>query len=203
MALLNKVLEVHETNSEVIELLADISVTSPSTIFTFDDGLYSNWKHIQDLINLPNKKIFYISTGITNPDNKPDQNPEVVHCADAHKLYFNDSNLGKVNYMNWNQIRALAKLDNCFIGMHGHMHINPNNYKSFNDKIPAYKKDIREMLDIFERELPGIEYWKYFQYPYNAFDPMYSSILEIELINRNLCKSETFFSRDKIQKIEQ
>lgn len=193
---------IHEINQNIMNTLKKISSSAPQDIFTFDDGLYSNWLYIDDLIKLPNQKIFYISTDIVNPQH--DCHASFITCSDAHKEYFQYPIKGRKNYMTWDMIRDILKEDNCFIGMHGNKHLNPRDYKGFIDKVPAYKDDIKNMLNIFAIELPDYNFYDFFQPPYNHMDPIYNSILSIELNVRGFSSNyNTFYERiDLINLVE-
>lgn len=190
MALLNikhnNVWNFHEINSDIMNTIEVISAILPDDILTFDDGLYSCWQFIDRLRALPNKKIFYITTDIVNTSG--DINPEFIRCHDAHRNYFNNSFEGQKHYMSWDNIRAISKMGNCFIGMHGAQHLNPANFKGFKYKISPFKIDVQSMITTFQKELPDYNFSQYFQPPYNAHDPIYESILTLELAAAGLNK---------------
>lgn len=115
----------------------------PDLTLTFDDGLYTQYMHGR---NLPNKKIFFISTNIIC---KGPQSSEFIHCADAHKKAFSGN---KENYMTVSQIRELHDAG-CEIGGHSHFHQNLRELRSMVDQVDHMKMDTDLMMEWFDEKL--------------------------------------------------
>lgn len=109
-----KILEIHEIRPEFLDL--DLSGFD---IFTFDDGLYTQYQYHEYFAGFGKQMIFFISTDIICPDLKT-QNTELISCYNAHELYF--KNQDKSHYMTIDQIKELSK--HYTIG--GHTHTHPN-----------------------------------------------------------------------------
>lgn len=110
------VVEIHEMNDETIRKI--LSLPKKDLVLTFDDGLYTQYKYLDDLLSIHVPKYFFISTNIVC-SRFTEQSKEYIHCADAHKKAFSGN---KENYMTWSQIKTIEKMSNCFIGGHSHFH---------------------------------------------------------------------------------
>ena len=54
-----RIIMIHEVDKRILDILRKKS--NSNDIFTFDDGLYSNYKYIEELTKFPNKKIFFFT----------------------------------------------------------------------------------------------------------------------------------------------
>ena len=106
------VLMIHEFEEKFLDLPLE------KYILTFDDGLYSQYRFLEELKKIKTEKYFFISSNIICPENQK-QNDESICCEKAHIKAFNKN---YINYMKWSQIKEIDKVDNCFIGCHGHSH---------------------------------------------------------------------------------
>jgi len=183
-----KIIEIHEINSEIIKKIVDLDLQN--CILTFDDGLQSQWKYIDDLVALDVPKYFFISTDIVC-EKHSEQSTEFISCSEAHKKAFKNN---KENYMTWSQIKVISKLPNCNIGGHSDRHqlyqISPlkDLYKNLID-------DTKNMLKKFKDNNIKIDS---FCFPYNED---YDDLYKIIVIKEGLC--ETYGrGRIKIEEIE-
>lgn len=140
-------------------------------ILTFDDGLYSQYFHLDFFKKLNTPKIFFISTDIICPEEKK-QNHDFPSCASAHEDFFKNGNTS--NYMKWSQIHEIANSPQCFIGGHSHAH-HRNQDLSIKSLFEALKIDTQKMMDAFKRENLSIEH---FCFPYNKEHVLYKEILK-------------------------
>ena len=131
---------------------------------TFDDGLYTQYHHLDRIRSIETDKIFFISTGIIATENT-EQSATFIKSHVAHRDFFKCGDLS--HYMKWSQIQEIHHTPDCYIGGHSHGHI----YK------PTLKQiihDTNRMIDMFNKH--NIEITS-FGFPYNDELPMYRSIL--------------------------
>lgn len=140
-------------------------------ILTFDDGLYSQYFHLDFFKKLNTPKIFFISTEIICPEEQK-QNSDFLPCAKAHEEFFKNGDAS--NYMKWSQVHEIANTPQCFIGGHSHAH-HKNQDLSIKELFGALKVDTLKMMDTFKRENLAIEH---FCFPYNKEHPLYKEILK-------------------------
>ena len=90
-------------------------------ILVFDDGLYNHYLWFKKIrVKFPDiMMVFAISTGIICPDYEIQDDME---SPEAHELWFKHKS--KIGFMNMTQIAEISMTKNCFIGVHGHNHIN-------------------------------------------------------------------------------
>lgn len=172
--LMQKVLCFHEMHDKM-QIPTDC-------IATFDDGLYTQYKHGKNLPNL--EKIFFISTKFICSGT---QSTKFIRCEDAHKKAFAGN---YENYMTKEQILELLE-SGCMIGGHSHSHTNLNNFSTLREKIDHIKQDTEQMLEWFETNL----HFKplRFCFPYNDdADAIYTSIL------RNQYGFSHFYGKERI-----
>lgn len=149
MESMERVIMIHEVNPEILNTLR--TKTTKDDIFTFDDGLYSNYKYLDELLEFPNKKIFFFSTAIVRPEIMQARS-EVIHCADAHRILSNWSKMGLDNYMSLTELKEINTKTNCFIGVHGHKHIEimgsslPRSLVIFNEELKENTKELLRVL---------------------------------------------------------
>jgi hypothetical protein len=148
-----KVLMVHEIEDWMLEL--DLSFFD---VITFDDGLFSQFKHHKHFLKFNKPLFFFISSDIVC---EGEQNEDLISCSGAHKKYF-EKNL-KENYMTWEQITIIYNTPNCFIGGHSHTHPNLRN-ESIKNQVITAKKEVELMLETFNSKNISISS---FAYPYN------------------------------------
>ena len=151
---------IHEFEERYLDLPLE------NYILTFDDGLYSQYKYINELFKINTTKIFFISSDIVCPENQ-EQDDSLVSCIDAHNSAF--IGLYK-DYMKWSQIRQINKDENCIVGCHSHSHI----YNVVSDT-HAMIRDTREMSRVFKHKLGHLP--KHFCFPYNIESQTYRGIL--------------------------
>lgn len=109
-----KVLMIHEVKDWMLKL--DLSEYD---ILTFDDGLFSQYRHYKHFLKFGKPMYFFISTKIIC--NEPRQQPLcAISSADAHSEYFAYDT--KRYFMTWDQIKEINNTTNCFIGGHSHTH---------------------------------------------------------------------------------
>lgn len=133
---------------------------------TFDDGLYTQYLYGRDL---PNKKIFFISTNIICDGPQSD---EFIRAADAHVKAF-DGN--KENYMTVEQIRELREMG-CEIGGHSHFHKDLNTFSTLVKKAQHIREDTERMLSWFSINLQYLPVSFCFPYNYD-FQGLYAGLL--------------------------
>ena len=153
-------LMIHEFQEKYLDLPLE------KYMLTFDDGLYSQYKYINELFKINTTKIFFISSDIVCPENQ-EQDDSLVSCIDAHNSAF--TGLYK-DYMKWSQIRQIDKDENCVVGCHSHSHI----YNIISD-INTMLRDTRTMTQVFNQKLGYIP--QHFCFPYNIESHMYRCIL--------------------------
>ena len=100
----NNIVMIHEVTDDVLNVNL-----SNFDILTFDDGLYTQYIHLNHFLQYNKPMYFFISTGIVCPDNVI-QSTEPIHCEDAHEKSRN-GNLE--NYMNWKQIQTIYNTPLC------------------------------------------------------------------------------------------
>ena len=183
MALL---INIHEINQRIMKKIIKVC-SDPETILTFDDGLFSQFVFLDELLKLPNKKYFYISTFFIHDSSETQE--KFMPCAEAHQLAKETNN--KKYYMTWDQIKIINSSENCFIGMHGHLHIDPDNFnkKDYFGNDWSYKKDVTTMIDKFDQHIKGVNN---FAWPYNKKDELYLAYLT------SINKQEPYIFYDRI-----
>lgn len=154
------ILMIHEFKERFLDLPLE------KYILTFDDGLYTQYKFLEELKKIKTKKYFFISSGIVCPENLK-QSGELICCERAHTKAFKGD---YTNYIKWSQIKEIDKLDDCFIGCHSHFH----DIKTA-DCVECIIPDNRYMLEDFSKNLGYIP--KYFCFPYNKRTLLYETIL--------------------------
>lgn len=133
-------------------------------ILTFDDGLYTQYKFISQLLEVNSPKFFFISTNIVNESDI--QTSDFITCSAAHDLHFEHDD--RRYYMTWEQIKEINSLPDCEIGGHGHNHLRDMDLK-------CMIEDTNNMMYTFkENNITP----RSFCFPYNTEKPMYRSILQ-------------------------
>jgi len=122
---IDNIIMIHEVNENILDILKTNIDIFKNTVFTFDDGLYSQFYYYSEINKLfpYNPKIFFISTDIIA--NSHDEQILNISCQEAHNLYF--TNNDKKAFMNIEQIKILLCSKNCIIGGHGHKHLHAIN----------------------------------------------------------------------------
>lgn len=162
-----KILECHEIPKDID--LDDYNLEDYD-VFTFDDGLYSQYLNVEKFLKYNKPMYFFISTGIVHSNNS--EQIEFVNCLTAHNNFFKNKDTRP--YMTWEQIKELSKLKNVFIG--GHTHFHP-----FLEKFHEVKrmkialKEIELMLKTFSEHNLEISS---FCFPYNFDYFLYRKILK-------------------------
>jgi len=201
----------HEINDEIINKIKMVSRKDPEAILTFDDGLYSNFKYLKELKELPNKKIFFFSADIVRTSNiKP--NEEFITCSSAHKktgIQAYDS------YMSIKELKIIKETDNCFLGYHGVHHskltfLNNTVIKtiSFPNILSDRLKTITGLKNcnsfyIHEIEMMFLKIkqlfeddFKYMAYPYNIENKYIKKIIEGIALKHDI--KLTFYGKERI-----
>ena len=137
---------IHDVNNDTINTLKNIEANAnkkhEEILFTFDDGLYSQYKYMEELNKLKTKKIFFISLNIIRNENE-DPDPNFIKCADAHNYYFKTGS--KKYYMSYPEIKELSESSpNNLIGMHGYNHLEIIPRGKFNT--PIIKKHGKKLV---------------------------------------------------------
>lgn len=165
------VLMIHEFADWMLELPLE------RYTLTFDDGLYTQYLHIDELLKIETDKIFFISTGIVADENVV-QSSEFIQCAEAHSRLISTGDLS--HYMNWNQIVEIDQHPRCEVGGHSHMHADV----CMKNILP----DTKFMNRTFKKH--GIRP-RSFCFPYNQENEVYR-----QLLIRN--GYERFYGQDRV-----
>lgn len=154
---------------EVHDWMLDVDLSSFDTI-TFDDGLYSQYKHYKHFLQFGKPLHFFISTDIICSDDQV-QSENVVACAVAHQDYFEQGD--RSNYMTWSQILDIYNTPNCYVGGHSHTHPRLTGI-TLTDTYREVKRQCGLMFDTFNKHniVP-----QSFAYPYNYAAFGYDTIL--------------------------
>ncbi len=154
---------------EIEDWMLDLDLSEYKEI-TFDDGMYSQYLHLDHFLKFGVPLTFFISTEIVQDEHHSQNSKEFLSCSEAHKNFFKSND--KSQYMNWSQIQEISTTTNCTIGGHSHSHnIKRENIKELHTILVS---DTNTMLDEFFTR--GINIDK-FCYPYNEELPMYKTIL--------------------------
>jgi hypothetical protein len=154
------ILMIHEFKEDFLDLPLE------DYVLTFDDGLYTQYKFINEIEKINTEKIFFISSNIICPE-YIDQSDDFINSIDAHrKAFYNYYE----NYMKWSQIRDINKIKDCYIGCHSHFH----KLKTA-DCVECIILDNRKMFHEFKEHLGFIPHK--FCFPYNYQTPLYKEIL--------------------------
>lgn len=147
---------------EVAERMFDLPLHE--YVLTFDDGLYTQYVHLDKIRNINTDKIFFINTGIVATE-QTEQSDEFIECRVAHDKLFKNGDLS--HYMNWSQIHEIAKDPQCEIGAHSHMHIKHTGFTTV--------KDTKLMMEHFRSNgmVPTS-----FCFPYNDDNEVYRCLLK-------------------------
>ena len=154
-----KVLMIHAFKQEYFKLPLE------DYILSFDDGLYSQYLHIDKLLQLDTKLIFNISTNVICPENVK-QNDELISADIAHKKAFKEKKFE--NFLKWSQIKKIFNSGGIISG-HSHNHYNMNTITNVIARINLIKQDTKEMLLEFKKNLSYTP--EIFCFPYN-FEPI-------------------------------
>ena len=138
---MEKILMIHEVEDWMLDL--DLSEYD---IFTFDDGLLSQYKHYTHFLSYGKPMYFFISTDMVCPKSQK-QETKTVSCFEALRRYENGD---RSCYMTWEQIKEIQKTPNCYIGGHGHKHLRLKK-DSIKKTYWKVKKDCMEMYDAFKK----------------------------------------------------
>lgn len=170
------VLMIHEFKSCFLKL--------PLTQYTltFDDGLYSQYKYIDELLKIDTDKIFFISSNIVC-DEQSNQPPEEINCVHAHEK----SRRGDFsNYMKWSQIHEIRAQKRCYIGAHGHDHI-----ENITNNVRMMIRDTKKMYTKFSDQNIK-DACEMFCFPYNQESELYRRILSTK------AKTKHFFGQNRV-----
>jgi len=154
------ILMLHEVSDWMFELpLHEYTLT-------FDDGLFTQYIHLEKIKQIPTEKIFFISTNIV-ADSETLQTSAFIKCYDAHAKY--ESTGDVENYMNWDQIREIHDTPECTIGGHSHNHKICNQFNMFTDT--------NLMVETFKERNISVNS---FCFPYNIHDNAYMELLKLK-----------------------
>lgn len=119
------IFEIHEVNDNILTKIS--SSVKIDDILVFDDGLYSQYYYMKEILNIKCKKYFAISTNlISNIDEEQTWN---INRNLAMWLY--KEKRIKNSYMNIDQIKEIHNSKDCFLCLHGHNHLK---FKEYMDK---------------------------------------------------------------------
>ncbi len=173
---MKKELMIHEWKNSYLNLPLDDYVLS------FDDGLSSQVDGILNIIKaFPDIKIFYyISTGILNISGKE---PTWSTCREAHRRFFEDDISS--DFITYDQLLILSKIDNVTIGIHGHKHLNLETLaknKTLKDQLDIWEDDIRSMvfstIRLIEQKIIDIRDLNlHYCTPYNSPNDLHTAIM--------------------------
>lgn len=152
---------IHEFKEKFLDLPLE------NYTLTFDDGLYTQYLFLEEILKIKTKKYFFISSGIVCEEEKIQDNTFIT-CYNAHKKAFKNN---FTNYMKWSQIKNILKYKNCYIGCHSHYH----KIKTA-DCVECIIEDNRLMNNNFLKNLNFIP--DSFCFPYNYQTSLYRQILE-------------------------
>jgi len=184
----NNILMIHElTKLQLIYLKKEENIKRfKGWIFTFDDGLYSQWYKYKELLKLyPNNSfIFFISTNIINETS----NIKIfIESQYAHDEFFKTGNTR--SFMTIEHILEISNHKNCFIGGHGHNHL-PADIKKLNKRLNKklnlskyfniIKEDSDKMIDWFNNNNLNLNYYCY---PYNITNDILECYLKNNIPN--------------------
>ena len=156
---------IHELSQEMFELPLE------DYILTFDDGLYTQYKYLEQLKALQTPKIFFVSTNLVRGAGTVPSD-EFLYCGKAHEKAFN-GNLE--NYMSWDEILEIHNTDGCVIVGHRHDHLKLWEMKSTRARFNNLTQDTKSMIKTFKNK--GIKIDSYC-FPYNYVDPLLSGVLK-------------------------
>ena len=158
------VLMIHDVYDDIFKLpLADYTLT-------FDDGLYSQWSYLAEFEKIPTDKIFFISTGFLCNGQQSSHFPKSHIAHDKARAGVLE------DFMTANQVIQIANTPNCYIGGHGHVHINLRAIPKLIDRLKAIKADTETMKAEFVKLLGQCP--TKFCFPYNEnLDELYSGLL--------------------------
>jgi hypothetical protein len=152
---MQRVLMIHEVEDWMLGI--DLSEYD---VITFDDGLYSQYKHYKHFLQFSKPLYFFISTDIVCHKDV-EQDESVVPCREAHERY----RRGDItSYMTWEQIKTL-QYKGCIIGGHGHTHMRfKSSVKGIQKIYWKIKGECKTMMDTFNQQGISINS---FCFPYN------------------------------------
>tara|TARA_R110001592_G_scaffold197979_5_gene446115 strand:+ start:9413 stop:9943 length:531 start_codon:yes stop_codon:yes gene_type:complete len=168
------ILMIHEFKEDFLNLNLE------DYILTFDDGLYTQYLFLDELLKINTDKYFFISSGIVCEETTKQDNTYIT-SYNAHKKAFK-GNFN--NYMKWSQIKEIFNKPNCYIGCHSHYH----KLKTA-DCVECIIEDNKQMNYEFIKNLDFIP--DNFCFPYNYETPLYKEIL-------NLKGFKNFYSAERI-----
>ena len=157
------ILMIHEFKEDFLNLNLE------DYILTFDDGLYTQYLFLDELLKINTDKYFFISSGIVCEETTKQDNTYIT-SYNAHKKAFNND---FTNYMKWSQIKKIDSLDNCFIGCHSHFH-----QLKTASCVECIILDNRLMMFDFIKNLGYVP--RKFCFPYNYQTPLYKEILSLK-----------------------
>lgn len=156
---------IHELSQAMFELPLE------DYILTFDDGLYTQYKYLEQLKALQTPKIFFVSSNLVREASEA-PSEEFIHCGTAHEKAF-DGNLE--NYMSWEEVLEIHNTEGCEIGGHGHDHLKLWEMKSTRDRYNSIASDTKAMVKTFKSH--GIKLQS-FCFPYNYEDDLLSGVVK-------------------------
>ena len=144
---------------EVEEWMLDIDL-SEYDVITFDDGLFSQYKHYKHFMSFGKPMYFFISTDIVCPEDV-EQDESVVSCREGHRRYEKGD---KTPYMTWAQIKTLQH-NGCIIGGHGHTHLRvKKGGRGIQKTYWKIKGECKRMVETFKHHEIEVDS---FCFPYN------------------------------------
>jgi len=186
---MKKIIMIHGINDTVMKKIYKINneaiEKNEEVIFTFDDGLYTQYKYRKELDKIKFQKLFFISLNIIRESNLKAYS-DFILCKDAHDYFFNNYKTdGRKYFMSFEEIKELSEMENNFIGLHGFNHLeiisrgkyNTPIVKKYGKKLPIkLKKNIKKFIEIDILRMfkkinsldPELKVFKpFYCYPYN------------------------------------
>lgn len=138
---------------------------------TFDDGLYSQYKHLDQLLAIDTEKYFFISTNFVCTGH---QTTDTVPSSVAHEKARGGN---KEDFMTAEQIQHISKQPMCHVGGHGHNHVRLATIDRFVDRILAAEQDLITMCHHMKKLVGYVP--TSFCFPYNYdIGGMYQAVLK-------------------------
>ncbi len=185
----NHVIMIHELNLELIQYFNYHKDLFQDCIFTFDDGLYSqffNYWRFEKLFPT-NPKFYFVSTNLICKERNHKQRKN-INCSLAHKMAFEEDDVG--SYMKLSQIKTLSENPFVYIGGHGHNHLHAG-VEQYNgnlkDKYQTWLFDFKKMVTWFNTNNFKLEVYCT---PYNEYNFLFHGSVkkqfpEINIIGPN------------------
>lgn len=165
-----KTVVIHGVNDEILNL--DLSEFD---ILTFDDGLYTQYKHYKHFLKFNKPMYFFISTALVSFKDKSDL---YVTSQEAHLDWTKNASLK--HFMSWKQIKEIESNELCHIGGHGCYHFDLRD-ATLEKQARISRNEVINMLNDFHDHDITINS---FCFPYNHQALGYKTYLQNHGINQ-------------------